>query len=43
MLPIVVAAEPVSKLKGLKPIRIRNIAEAAITVASIELRPSSAQ
>ena len=43
MLPIVVSSEPVSKVKGVKPSRIRNIAEAAITVASIEERPSSAQ
>ena len=43
MLPIVCSTEPVSKLNGLKPSRISIIPAAAITVASIELRPSSAQ
>ena len=43
MLPTVSSTEPVSKLNGLKPSRISIIAAAAITVASIEPRPSSAQ
>ena len=43
MLPMIALADPVSKVTGLTPIRARPIAAAAITVASIELRPSSAQ
>ncbi len=42
-LTITCAGELVSKLKGLNPSRTSIIAAAAITVASIELRPSSAQ
>ena len=42
-LPITALAEPVSIATGLKPSRISSIPAAAITVASIELRPSSDQ
>ncbi len=37
------SSEPSSIVNGVKPSTTSNIAAAAITVASIELRPSSAQ
>ena len=43
IVPITAETEPVSIASGLAPTRISIIAAAAITVASIELRPSSAQ
>ena len=43
MLPITAEAEPDSIASGLAPSTISSITAAAITVASIELRPSSAQ
>ena len=43
MLPMTAEAEPDSIATGLTPSRTSSISAAAITVASIELRPSSAQ
>ena len=43
MLAITTAGEPESIVSGLAPSTISSITAAAITVASIELRPSFAQ